>query len=248
MSGHRAVGQQHELLYQLIRILRGAEINAERLAVFINLKLHLLAVKGDSAFLKTAFAELLGEPIQRPERLRKPFPFLRYRLWLILLEDDRLRLFIAQAEIRADDRSFYRIMLHLCFIIQRKYYREGELIFVGPKRTNAITQALWEHRNGAINQIDRRSAVITLLVDNRARTHIVRDVSDMYAYFYRAILIFAVGKGIIEVLRIAGVDGESEHIAHVVATLNLAPADLLRNSFGRFLHNFRIAVRQPVFG
>ena len=139
-------------------------------------------------------------------------------------------------------------MLHLCFIIQRKYYREGELIFVGPERTDAITQAFGEHRDSAINEINRRSAVVALLVDDRARTYVVRHVSNMYAHLHCAVLVLAEREGIIEVLRIAGVDGESEHIAHVVATLNLAPADLLRNSFGRFLHSFRIAVRQPVFG
>ena len=76
----------------------------------------------------------------------------------------------------------------------------------------------------------------------------MRHVSNMYAHLHCAVLVLAEREGIIEVLRIAGVDGESEHIAHVVATLNLAPANLLRDGFCSFLHCLRIAVRQPVFG
>ena len=56
---HGPVGQEHELLDQLVRLLGHLEIDAERLALLINLKFHLIPVEIDRSLLEATLAQLL---------------------------------------------------------------------------------------------------------------------------------------------------------------------------------------------
>ena len=62
--GHRLVGQEHELLDQLVGILAHLEIDTDGHTLFVYLKLHLGAVEGDSTLSKTAGTELFGQTVQ----------------------------------------------------------------------------------------------------------------------------------------------------------------------------------------
>ena len=50
------------------------------------------------------------------------------------------------------------------------------------ERAEFVAQLLRKHRDGSVNQIDRRSALLCLLVHDRSRKHIVRHVGDVYSY------------------------------------------------------------------
>ena len=74
---HSAVGEEHELLDELVGILCLLEVDAERLACLVNLKSHFLAVEVDGSALEACCTELLGELVEHDEHL---CVFLAHRL------------------------------------------------------------------------------------------------------------------------------------------------------------------------
>ena len=66
---HCAVGQQHELLHQLVSILSLFEVDAERFAVLVNLESRFLAVKVDGTLFEAFVAQHVGHAVQRDEQV-----------------------------------------------------------------------------------------------------------------------------------------------------------------------------------
>ena len=73
------------------------------------------------------------------------------------------------------------------------------------------------------------------------------DVGNMDAHFPQPIHR-PDGQGIVEVLRIGGVDGEGEHVAEVLTLGNLLRSDGGVDFVGGFLYALRIFVGQAVLG
>ena len=59
LLGHGTVGQQHELLDQLVGVLRHLEVDTDGFALLVYLELHLVAVEVDGSSGEAAFAQLL---------------------------------------------------------------------------------------------------------------------------------------------------------------------------------------------
>ena len=74
------------------------------------------------------------------------------------------------------------------------------------------------------------------------------DVGNVDAHFPQPLLQFTDTEGVVEVFRVVRVDGESQHISHVESASNLFLSDARSELLGRFLHGWRIDVRQSVLG
>ena len=78
-------------------------------------------------------------------------------------------------------------------------------------KSKSVAQMLRQHRNGAIDEIDRGGALLCFLVDNRAGAHVMGHVGNMHAHLPIAVRHPANRQSIVEIFGIARVDGERRH-------------------------------------
>ena len=143
------------------------------------------------------------------------------------------------------------IVLYVSVLVQGKDDAVAELLLVGTQRADEVAEALGQHRDGAIDEIDAGGTLDDFLVDDRALLHIVADISYMDTYFVelatcRLALELTERQGIIEVLGIFGVDGTSPHVSEVLTALDFLGSDARFNLVGSLLHVLGIPVRQSV--
>ena len=58
----------------------------------------------------------------------------------------------------------------------------GVLVLVGAQRAEVVAQALGEHGDGAVHEVDAGGAAVGLLVDEAALGDVVADIGDMHAH------------------------------------------------------------------
>ena len=74
-------------------------------------------------------------------------------------------------------------LLDVGLIVELEDDTIAKFLLVRTEGADEVTEPLWQHRYGAIHEIDTRSTVVSLLVDDGAFLHIVRDISDMDTHF-----------------------------------------------------------------
>ena len=86
-----------------------------------------------------------------------------------------------------------------------------------------------KHGNGAVHEIDARGALHGFLIDDGTFLHVVAHIGYVHAYFVEVLgvgcWVLADTQGIVEVLGILGVDGESAYVAEVLAAGNFFGRD-----------------------
>ena len=237
--GHREVGEKHELLDEFVGIFRLLEIDAHGLAVLVDLEAHLCAVELEGALLVTAAAELLGKRVEGGQ--------LAGELTVPGL-DNLLGLLIGEAAVALDHRAADSRIDHVGLLIELEHCGEGELLLVGTQGADAVAEALGEHGDGAVHEIDARGAFLGLLVDHRPGAHIMGDVGDMHSDLPIAVGKLADREGVVEILGVARVDGEGGDAAEILALGHLLFCDTLADLLGCFLHIFGIFVREAELG
>ena len=128
---HGAVGQQHELLHQLVGIFRYLEIDAQRLALLVDFELHLVAVEVDGTRLEALFAQQLGQFVELLEFLH-----------IVTLSrfESLLRLLVGKASVALDDGVYHTAFLHLGPFVHLEDDAIGQLLLVGAKRAEEVTE------------------------------------------------------------------------------------------------------------
>ena len=124
----------------------------------------------------------------------------------------------------------------------------SQLIFVLPQRAELIRQALGQHRDRAIHEVDARSALQGFAINNVAFVNVGRHVGNVYADFPSAIRKCADGKCVVKIFSIARVDRKGEHVAHI-----FTPRDLFRrHAVGYLVRSLRypiwVSIRQIKLG
>ena len=240
VGGDGAVGQQHELLDELVGLERHMWHHSDGVALLVDVKLQFLAVERHrAALVEAACPELLCQVVEHQ--------YLVLEVALAGL-DDALRLVVVKAAVAADDRVADVVFLDLGIGGHLEDDRVGELVLVGTQRADVVAQPLGQHRDGAVHQIDRRGTLAGLAVDDGVGGDIVGHIGDVYANLPVAILELLYRQGVVEVLGIGRVDGERGHPAHVAAAGHLLIGDARLQSVGRALDVFGILVGQPKFG
>ena len=72
-----------------------------------------------------------------------------------------------------NDRAAKPFVDYLSFIIEREYRTKGESVFAFDKRANAVREALGEHGDRAIDEIDRGAAFECFFVESRVWSDVV---------------------------------------------------------------------------
>ena len=203
---HAAVGQQHEFLDHLVRLLLLLEIDAQGLAVLVELEFHLLAVERDGAVLEPLCPQRLRQPVEG-QHLFGIIPAARL--------DDLLRLGVGEAAVGVDDRAAEPLFEDFEILVEGEDRREAEARLVGAQRAEFVREPLGEHRHGAVHQIDRRAAFHGFVVDHRMGPHVVGHVGDVHADLPHAVLDFTHRQRVVEVLGVGRVHREGHDLPEV---------------------------------
>ena len=225
--GHLAVGQQHELFNQLVRILNLLEIDAQRFAVFVQHEFRLVAFETDGAVAEPFGPQLLGQSVEGQHRIFQG-------VVRIFSFDNVLRLFVRKTAVGENHGPSEPFVEDFRFIVQFEDGREGEFLFVGTERAEVVREFLGQHRHGAVHQIDACGAIDRFGVNRVARTHIVGHVGNMHPHLPIPVGELANGEGVVEVLGIGRVDGEGGHPAHILAAFDFR----FRNAGLNFVSGF----------
>ena len=262
--GHSAVCQQHEFLNQLVGILCHLEICAQRTAFLINDKTDFATVKIDSPVFEAATAEFLGHAIKHNQFggvflcRRRTFVsgFCRsvsrsvivLGAGFLMVLQYLLHLFVGETTVAPCYGVCQLPALHFRLFVETENHAVGEFVLIGAQRANEITKPFGQHGNGAVYQIDAGGALERFTVYNAVFLHIMAHIGNVNAHFPQVFFKFADADGIVEVLGIARINCNGEHIAHVQSSVHLLLRDFCGNLLGGLLHLFGIDIGQSVFG
>ena len=138
------------------------------------------------------------------------------------------------------------ICLHVRLLVEVEDYGERQLLLIRSERADEVAETFGEHRYGAVDEVDARGALHSLLVYHGAFCDVVRHVGDVNAHLPESVLELSDGERVVEVLCILRVNGAGEDIAEVLALGVVLRRYLRRNLLGSLLHVLRILIRQAV--
>ena len=99
-----------------------------------------------------------------------------------------LHLFVGVAAVRLYHGVNYAILLHVGVVVEIEDDGECQLLLVGAQRADEVAQTFGQHRYGAVDEIDTRGTLHSLLVYHRTLLDVVAHVSYVYAYFPKTVL------------------------------------------------------------
>ena len=191
--GHRLIGQQHELLDEFVGIFRGLEVGLDGLAGLVDIEVEFLAVELHRAVLEAGGTEFLGEGIEFDEHLgilaliRIFLCGGRCRLASAVLHaivlENLLYLLVGIATVALDDGMGQVPFLHVGLVVHLEDNAVTEFFLIRTERTDEVTEALGQHGDGAVDEVDTRGTVVGLLIDGGALFYIVAHVGDMNTNF-----------------------------------------------------------------
>ena len=235
---HLFVGKKHEFFNKLVGVLRFLEEHIHRAAGAVDVEAHLGTVELQRTIGKPCSTQFLCQAVEG-EHLIAIVAFAGFY--------DVLRLFVGEAAVALNHCVANVHLLHVGVVVEFHHHRVGEFFLVGTQRTDEVAQALRQHRNSAVHQIDRRCTALGFGFNYAVWRHIMRHVGNVYAHLPQSVVEFLNREGVVEVLGVARVDGERNHIAHVAALGNLLRRDARLNLVGSRFHLSRIDVWQTKF-
>ena len=123
----------------------------------------------------------------------------------------------------------------------------GEPIDSRMKTAHAIAQALRQHRDHAIREINAVSAVPRFSIQRAAGLYVSGNIGNVHAKMPAAVGDLLDMNSVVEITRIIGIDGDDKFIAQILASIELACVDFFGNPI-RLLQNIsRKFRRQMVF-
>ena len=190
---HGAVGKQHELLDELVGILRFLEVAACRLALLVNVEAQLLAVELHGTVFESCGTQSLGESVESDELpcifsnivlaiCRKRSRFAGAVNDAVLLQNV-LNLLVGKASVALYHAVYKSPAQHLALFVHVEDNAVCQFLFVGTQRTDVVTQSFRKHRYGAVYEIYACGALHRLLVYHGAFGDIVRHVGNVYSHF-----------------------------------------------------------------
>jgi len=235
--GNGTVGQQHELLDQLMGLLAFFDHDADGLALRVQLKSYFCRRKVDSPFLKTCFAETLSQLIQRSY-------FCQVKTGLLL--DDLLHFLVSKAMVRMDHRPAQPCILDFAFGGHAEDGGKGELVLMRPQGTQFIGYPFRQHGIDPVREVDGSGTGIGLFIESSLRFDIIADVGDVYADLQLTMVQRADRNGIVKIFGVDRVDGESQNIADIFPFGDLRCRDEVRQPLGIFQDIFREKDREAI--
>ena len=94
-----------------------------------------------------------------------------------------LHFLVSITTITLDHRMCQVPLLDVRLFVHHEDDAAAEFLLVRTEGADEVAEAFREHGDGAVDEVDARGAVVTLLVDDGAFLDVVGDVSDMDADF-----------------------------------------------------------------
>ena len=104
--------------------------------------------------------------------------------------DNLLGSLISESVIGADDCPSEPMADNLGKRRDFEHRRESELVFVRPERTEFVGKLFRKHRDCPVHQIHRCASRLGLLVHDRSRSDIIRNIGNMYTDLVVSIVQF----------------------------------------------------------
>ena len=155
--------------------------------------MKLLTVELHGAVLEAGGTEFLGEGIEFDELcgmlaligvlIRSRGSRLTRAILHAIVLEQLLHFLVGIAAIALDDGMGEVPGLDIGLVVHLEDDAVTEFLLIGTEGADEVTEALGEHGDGAIDEIDARGTVIGFLVDRGAFAHIVGDVGDMHTHF-----------------------------------------------------------------
>ena len=168
---HSAISKKHKLLNKLVCLFRHMQMHSRGNSVLVNVEVLLFTIKFHSSFLEALMTQFLSKFMECENLLRQV---------ALTRLNDFLSLLVAEATITVNHRVTNLILVNLSIIIHFKHYRVAKFVFMWTERANVVTQPLREHWHSAVNEVDRSSTSIGLLVNHAIGFYIVGYISNVH--------------------------------------------------------------------
>src|SRR3990167_8972090 len=168
---HTTVGKEHQVLNKLVTLAMGYDIKGERFAVGIQFTAQLGIVNGNRSRIKLFFLQCSRDTRECAKHLI-PWPTISIH--------DLLCFFISEPCGRADNASAKPFLGDSAVLADFKHCRVAEPLLVWQERAECIRERLGEHGDDAVNEVDRRCALMRLLIQGAPGADKERYVGDVY--------------------------------------------------------------------
>ena len=218
--GHALVGKEHGLLNQARRAAALAHGDAGGVAVGVQGHLGLARLEVDGAALGAHALAQLADLVQDAQHLCQ----------LVLLGWVRgqvggggaaaqkgVHLVVAQARVGADGRGHGVAAGHAAAGVKAHADGHGQAVLLRAQRADVVAEALRQHGNHAVHQVNRAGARPGVQVHGAAPRQIVRDVGNVDVQLKATVRQAAGANRVIKVARVGGVNGHAGHVAQVAA-------------------------------
>src|SRR3989344_1871808 len=126
-----------------------------------------------------------------------------------------LRLFVGEAFVGVDDRLAEPAIYDIRLFVECKNSGDSEPVFTRVQGAEVSGKYLGEHRDGAVDEIDGGCAVSRLRIELRAWPDEEGDIGDMNTNLESRIRKSDYRQGIVEVLRVEGIDGHGRDTSEI---------------------------------
>ena len=180
---NRAVGKEHEFLYKFVGILRTLVVATHRLALLVDVEVQFLSVELHGTILEASGTQFLRQAVESDELegILALIWMLRClsRCWLAraihyaIGFEKFLYFLIFIAAVAFDDGMYDAIVLYLSVVVQLEDDAIRQFLLVRTEGADEVAETFWQHRNGAINEIDGCRSLHGFLVDDASFCYIV---------------------------------------------------------------------------
>ena len=102
---------------------------------------------------------------------------------------------------------------------------EGEAILARQETAHLLAQRRWQHRDGALYEVDAGRPLPCIAVESSVGLDEVRHIGNVHTDVVRPVFVGLDGNSIVEVLRVLGINSEDTLAAEVLANFQLALGD-----------------------
>ena len=192
--GDGFVGQEHELLDQLVGLVVQVLLQAEHVPPRIEPDLDLARPKLEGTRLESRPAQTLRQQARVLDHVIEVIPRR--------LRQDSQRLRVRVAPLGVDHRPMEPRLLHPPFRGQVELHALRQPVHARLERTKLVAQHLRQHRDHPVHQIRRVAALQRLVVEGTSRLHVVRHVGDVHPHLPTTTRSAFNADRIVEILRV----------------------------------------------
>src|SRR3989344_8180549 len=151
--GHLAVSEQHEFLYQLMRVQPLFLEHSDRVAVRIELEADFILFEVYGAFFHLIGPKLFRDCIEYSQHLSKMGIFLCSAGGKMPI-DQFLRGFVGKSLLRVDDGLSEPAFIYAAVLVHLKDRGKCAAVDIGIERAEVVRKRVGKHGDGAVDEID----------------------------------------------------------------------------------------------